>query len=495
MRPGRPDITGAPKAPKAPKGMKLPTVRQPQGRTGAAAAGYTLVATIQKVSGFLLLIAFTRVLSPEEYGQVALLTTVGALLTTVLTLGLEPRITYAYFQAGTHLPAYLRAAKRASTFAPLSIAAVVAIALALFPIGLRAAWILECVGACLLAAGTTYAYAVLRAARRVIPYTVLALSILVTQVTGRIVMVGALGWGAAGWAASDFVAGILALAVGRLLVRERATERAPVNGNLTMWRVTREGLPLVPHYLAQWGLSLSDRIVLAFFVTTADVGIYSAIYQIAAVTSLVLNEVNRAFMPLYAQYPPASPELPPLVRNHVRVAFALHGIFLVCGFAAIEIVLPPAYREHAEIYPLLALSALTYGLYFVPMNALTLVAGRSSPAPLVSLSALTVNLALNLALDSVWGLWGAVLGTLFGYIALVAIAMWFETRLRAVQWRAVLSKEPLVNATWVAVVVATATSTFPGALRICSLATVGALTVVALVITSGTHRTPAVEDP
>lgn len=454
-----------------------PTKPHIRGRTALAAASYTLVAAAQKASGFILLILFTRILTTTEYGQVALLTTVGALLMMLMALGLEPRIIYAYFRAGDDLPAYLRAAQRISTSVPLVVAAVSVTAVWLAPIDLKPAWAMECAGACLLAAGTTYPYAVLRASRHVTPYVTLALVLLAVQVVSRVVLVAVLDWGPTGWAAADLAGGVVALVGGRLAVRSIArpssTER-----RFSGWQVVREGLPLLPHYLAQWGLALSDRLILALFVTTAAVGIYSAIYQIAAVASLVLLEINRAFMPMYAQHEPGAPGLPSLVRTHLATTFVLHSAFVLCGFAAITLVLPAAYRTDDEIYPLLALGALAYGLYFLPMNALTLVAGITTKAPAISVTALAVNVALNVVLTSIWGLWGAVIATAAGYACLAAIALGFAARTKAVPWLRVLRHHRLIGTSYVGVLAATMLATWPGTPRICGLLALASLLVV-----------------
>ncbi|GEP40446.1 hypothetical protein NPS01_41090 [Nocardioides psychrotolerans] len=440
------------------------------------------MAAAQKASGFILLVAFTRVLSPSDYGQVALLTAVGSLLVMFLTLGLEPRITYAYFRAGDELADYLRVARRVTFYVPLVLAASLAAVLALVPIPLQGAWILQCVGSCLLAAGTTYAYAVLRASRQVVPYATLALTILATQVGTRVLMVAVLQWGPTGWAAGDLVAGLVAIAVSQLALRRLHTPGSR-NPKYTAWSVTREGLPLVPHYLAQWGLSLSDRLILAMFVSSALVGVYSAIYQIAAVTSLVLNEVSRAFMPLYAKNPPGSAHIPRIVRSHLKVSFVVHGVFLVAGFAAIEVILPPAFRSHDEIFPLLSLGALAYGLYFIPMNGLTLISGITSRAPVISLTALTLNVGLNLTLNSIWGLWGAVVGTALGYSTLAGTALWFEARTRAIPWQDLLRRQPWTNSAYLLLVSATLAATWPGTIRVVALSTVSCV-VVALAVST-----------
>lgn len=403
--------------------------------TARAAAGYAGIATLQRASGFIILILFTRILSPDQYGEITLLTTVGTLLTMLLTLGLEPRITYAYYRKGADLANYLVAAKQISVGVPVLFGASIGLILVVVAPSHWAEWAMQCVGSSALAAGTTYAYSFLRASRNLHRYVLLALSILLCQVACRVVFVAILDLGVTGWALSELVSGILALILGPRLARVSRSSRGP---RIRRWQVLREGLPLVPHSLAQWGLALSDRLVLAVFVSTAVVGVYSAMYQFAAITSMMLNEINRAFMPNYAAHAPGEPDLDRVVLTHLRTTFALHATFVILGYMAIAVVLPVEYRQDDGAYAALTLGALAYGLYFVPMNGLTLVAGDTKRAPIISGIALALNLAVNVALCSLLGLWGAVLGTIVGYSCLVVIAASFEHRLGAINWRNVL---------------------------------------------------------
>lgn len=446
--------------------------------TGLAAATYTLVAGTQKAMGFVLLIAFTRLLTPQEYGEIALLTTVGALLMMAMTLGLEPRIMYAYHRFEDDLASYLRTAERVSIVVPAGVAVVLGLVIIGLPLDDSGTWIMECTGACLLAAGTTYPYAILRSARRAVAYAAFAVGLLATQVIGRTCFVAVLDWGSRGWAVSDLVTGFAAVVAGPLLTRRlrRASSGHP---NRSPASVLRNSLPLVPHYLAQWGLSLSDRLILAAFVTTSAVGVYSAIYQIAAVISLMLSEVNRAFMPSYAAHEPGAPAIAPLVRRHLSVTFALYGLLFLAGFAAIELVFPPEYSDHAELYPALALGALVYGLYFLPMNGLTLIAGVTDKAPAISLSALATNVVLNLALVGTWGVWAAVMATAVGYGVLTALAAVFCNRWHAIRWSDVARHQAPLVVSSTLIIGLSGLATWPGAPRVIGVAGLG-LVVLAL---------------
>jgi O-antigen/teichoic acid export membrane protein len=452
--------------------------RGPGARTALAAATYTIVAAAQKASSFLLLIVFTRVLTPSEYGQVALLTTVGALLVMVLSVGIEPRIIYSYFRSGEGLADYLRVARRVTLGVPMVAAVLALCVIYATPIDNKLAWAMECVGTSLLAAGTTYAFAVLRSTQRVARYAILGLTILGTQVVTRLVLVAVLDLGPTGWAASDLAGGVVAVIVGAAVLRGLTPPRVPGAKKVTSWEVIRDGLPFVPHYLAHWGLSLSDRLVLALFVTTAALGVYSAIYQIAAVTGMVLLEVNRAFMPLYAQRTPGSPALARLARAHLTVSFIVHVVCVLVGFLAIAIVLPEEYSSRDELYPLLALGSLLYGIYFIPMNGLTLVAGVTTRAAAISVTAFVINLALNFSLDSIWGVWGAVVGTAAGYSALAALALGFELRTRAIPWATVLRDHSALALAYAGVIVLTMTASWPGFPRLCALVALVGLLVV-----------------
>lgn len=446
------------------------------GKTGMAAATYTLVAGAQKASGFLILIAFTRMLSPSEFGQVALLTTVNGLLLMVMTLGLEPRIMHAYFRAEHGLAAYLRTAERVSIVVPALSAGALSAVVLLMPLSDPIMWIMECVGSCLFAAGTTYAYAVLRSARTSKRYAFLAVGLLAVQVLGRVGLVALLDLGPRGWAMADLVSGVLAVLVGPLGVRALRPD-GEAGPRRQSWQILREGMPLVPHYLAQWGLALSDRLILSIFVSTAAVGVYSALYQFAAVISMMLSEANRAFMPSYAKNRPGSAKITALLLSHLRITFIAFGIMYVGGFVAMSVFLPEDYTRHAELFPLLSFGSLVYGLYFMPMNALTLTAGRAEQAPVISVTALLVNVAGNFALDPFIGMWGAAVSTALGYATLTGLAALLATRPAALDWRCLGWGQTRFGAAYLLMGVLTICATRSGTLRLFSLAGVALLVV------------------
>lgn len=56
-------------------------------------------------------------------------------------------------------------------------------------------------------------------------------------------------------------------------------------------------LPLIPHYLSQFVLNQSDRVMISKMSGNAEAGIYSLAYQVAIIMQIVINAIASSFMP------------------------------------------------------------------------------------------------------------------------------------------------------------------------------------------------------
>lgn len=56
-------------------------------------------------------------------------------------------------------------------------------------------------------------------------------------------------------------------------------------------------LPLIPHYLSQYLLSSSDRVMISYFVGDSQTAFYSVAYSVAAVVTIVWSAINTSLLP------------------------------------------------------------------------------------------------------------------------------------------------------------------------------------------------------
>jgi O-antigen/teichoic acid export membrane protein len=159
------------------------------------------------------------------------------------------------------------------------------------------------------------------------------------------------------------------------------------------------GLPLLPHAAAHWGLSLSDRIVLGAFVSPAEIGMYQLAYQFAIPVSTLGIAMTRGTAPLYAhaaRSKTARAELAGVIVHHVLIIALLGMSVSILGPMVIELLMPPAYAGAGAFVPWLALGTVLLGLYFVPMNMISILAGKTRWVWIATVAAATVNVTLNL---------------------------------------------------------------------------------------------------
>ena len=100
-----------------------------------------------------------------------------------------------------------------------------------------------------------------------------------------------------GWLVATLASYAVLLVAGLLVLGHRWT------GSFE-WRHLRFalafGLPLLPHAISHWALSLSYRAVLGAFVSPNEVGVYNLAYQLPPPISINTVALHQGVMPLYA---------------------------------------------------------------------------------------------------------------------------------------------------------------------------------------------------
>lgn len=178
------------------------------------------------------------------------------------------------------------------------------------------------------------------------------------------------------------------------------------------------GLPLVPHFLAQWVLSVSDRMILERYVGLVQLGIYTLGYQFGQAYQAIITGVNNALIPMFGR---ASRELEersllPQITTYYFLLIAAIGLAIgLLGGEIIKIIFPQTYHGAVSIVPWVILGYLAFGSYYIPMNFMALTAGQTRAVPLASLTAACANIILNLWLVPRLGSIAAAINTAITY--------------------------------------------------------------------------------
>jgi O-antigen/teichoic acid export membrane protein len=398
-------------------------------RSTHGALAYLAVAATQRGIGFVVLPVFAATLTPEGYGQVATLLSLYGLATMLLPAGLDTPLFRAMFMhdAPAEREEYRSTLVTALFAGPILLGAFGGIAVAIGPplFGLPSRYIATyAVMAGLFTASSVAPLAILRATERFGAFAALSLSYAGAQLFLRFSLVVIADMGVRGWIIADLCSTLLALALsliwqGRFISLRRVRSHH-LRAGLSV------GLPVVPHAAAHWVLNLSDRLILAAFWSSTIVGIYSVGYQIAFIAGMAATEVNRAFMPRYGAAigdMSARDALSGHARQHIVITVAVAALVALFGPQVVHFLLPHVYAEAAALIPLVALGFCFLGTYYVPMNLISIVAGRTTWIWIPTLCAATVNVAANLSLVPHFGMVAAAANTSAGYLVLLLVVV------------------------------------------------------------------------
>ena len=404
-------------------------------RLASASVVYGLGSVLSRSLAFLLLPLYTRHLSTEDYGIVAVTATVSSVLVAIFPLGLHGAVARFYFVTESDV-------ERRATNGTLWIASIVAagamtllldrIGAALFASLLPTVpfdpYIRLAIWTAFLTILGLVPLNILQIQQRPRAYVVLSLGASLLTTGAIVTLVVWRNEGAYGYLRGSLIGG-LAAAVPFLVFGFRGVAL------VVRWDPLRAALaysiPLVPHALAGWVLELSDRAILSRFVTLGEVGVYAIGYQLGAAMGILIGAFTSAWVPilfreLAKQDPAADRELARLATYFV-MAFA----FLAVGWEllaphAIGWLLAPRYAASYKVTQIVVAAYFLNALYIIPIG---LLFWRKVTwlVPLVTLGGGAANFGLNLLLIPRIGSIAAAWDTLVGYGVMLTLA-WILAR-------------------------------------------------------------------
>lgn len=238
--------------------------------------------------------------------------------------------------------------------------------------------------------------------------------------------VGGVLWGQVGSHA-------LWMVVSGVIVSRRSTPRFDWT-NLN--RGFRYSLPLVPHRLFQWGVSLSDRMILQSFAPLASVGLYGVGHQLGAVLSVFVTAINSAWMPRFfktAERDDGSASYARLTTYFAVVVLGLALGLILLGPELLAVVATDSYGDSIVVLRLVAVGYVFHAGYLVNVNPL-FYSKRTKFIPVVTGLAALANVGFNLALVPRHGIVAAACGAVVGYMVMSGAAYAISKRFYPIEY-------------------------------------------------------------
>lgn len=383
---------------------------------------YGLGNSANRIVGFLLLPLYSRYLSPEDYGVLALVSMFGEVLFILTSMGQGSAIFRTYFQ---HEDPQAR-----ETVITTSLWLVLTLS---FPIGLLALafseplsqfvtgstdytlWMMLGIGGVIFRTLQRMPMAVLRAREESRRYAFNSFLRTVIGLVLAIVFVVGLRLGGRGVLTSQLVVEgvmciyLISVTLKGLKLRYSRTDARHMLGY---------GVYLIPTALGSFVLQLSDRYFLKHYTTLSVVGIYALGSRMGEMLSFPMHAFELAW-PQFLFGNQKNPNAPALYARVFTYLLTILGfLWLVISLLAKEIVtvmVHPSFHEAYRIVPWIAGGFVAQGLNYAGNVGINLHRKVKYRPPILMTTA-TLNLTLNFFLIPTYGMIGAAIATFASYV-------------------------------------------------------------------------------
>ncbi len=374
-------------------------------------------------------------LSPSDYGALATLYIIVDLISTITQLGLSPAFFRAYNK--DYDTPRDRAGVLANTILLLAVVTIPAGIAMIFAAPVLSQLFLKSSAysgpvalTCVVIVAENLALPAsswFRAEKRPIPYTVLSVIGILGVLGASIVLVGFLHMGVNGALIAKGVSFAVTIVYTYPLILFRLLRERGLSLRFDIMKsMLAFGIPTVFGDIASWVLQVSDSWLLTLIGGgLAESGTYRAAYVLGGVLSpVLLAPWGLAWGPIMYSVSKRddAPHIYKLVFRwwSTVLLFGAFGLSLL-SIVVLDVFYPPSYRVGESIIPLITLSTMLQGIWYMFMIGVNL--RRKTILEFVYMTvAASSNLLFNLFLIPRYGEIGAAASTLFSYILLATIS-------------------------------------------------------------------------
>lgn len=200
--------------------------------------------------------------------------------------------------------------------------------------------------------------------------------------------------------------------------------------NKEFWKYTlRFNLPLIPHYLSNYVLNQSDRLMIAKMVGKEEAATYSIAYTISTMMNLVVTAINNAVTPYL--YKSINSNDTKDIKKITRPIFLLIAVLCVLTMILapeiIYVFAGKAYMEAIYVIPPISLSVYCVFVYAM-YSSIEYYHQKTMLISIATSASALVNLLLNYVFIKMFGYMAAGYTTLVCYAALAVLHYLFYKR-------------------------------------------------------------------
>ncbi len=404
----------------------------PTQKLGRTSFVYTAANLLQRGISFFLLPVYTHYLTPDDYGILAVVTTLSGFLSIIFTWSMPPSSINRFYFDYREDPETLREFWGTMVCAMLffSLAGcfflLVAGPFILKPVmGDIPFWPFFTIGIVTLFFQPFFQVflSTLQARGKSRNYAIFSISQLIIQLTLMLTLVVFLGWKAEGPLFATLVTSILFFLI--TLTNFKKDFTWVFRWNLFK-KALRYSLPLLPHNLSAQIMVVTDKFFLNSMISASSAGIYHIGFLLGTTITIVTDSINRAYVPVAMETLEENKahSLDELKSNGMTLigGYCLFGT-LVSLFSQEVLQLFTAEPFHSAylIVPFVAFGFVLRGIYYVLVNILMFNKEATKWVSAGTISGALANVGLNYFLIPVYGMIGAAIATLLSQLILTII--------------------------------------------------------------------------
>ncbi|UYO40508.1 oligosaccharide flippase family protein [Rhodopseudomonas palustris] len=382
----------------------------------------------------------TRILSPTEYGLVAMFTIMMQLFSAVTGLSVQGAVGIRYFKRDQiDFPRYVASCLTvlvASTFLVMATVIVTMPVLERLTM-LPAAWIVAAIVVSSCQFVIQIQLAIWQSERAASKFAGLRLSQVAIDITASVSLVILLGYAWEGRPIGIMIASLAAALFALHRLSAKGWLRFPASRE-HMVDALWFGVPLVPHALGGMLIALADRFIITNFLGLAEAGIYTVAVQLGLAVLLLADGMNRAVGPWI--FETLKKDDPATQIRVVRVVYAFLAIMAFGGMVAgvisyylLPLIAGDAFSAAASFMPVIALGYAIGGMYLM-MSNFVFYAGATARLAVVTMTAGLLNIGMSYIFVSRLGLQGAPYAFLAAQLLLFAGASLLAIRVSRLPW-------------------------------------------------------------
>jgi O-antigen/teichoic acid export membrane protein len=382
----------------------------------------------------LLLRIYTKYLSPEDYGIIAMLLTIEALAKILFRWGVDTAFMRMYYDCAD-APARQRLASTIfffllavnGTLVALGVLVSGWLSVHLFGTGRHALLVALMIANTFIAGFYFIPLQALRIAEKPATFSALTFSRSAATLIARLIFVVGTGMGVLGVVMADTVVTAIFTLV---MTRWFAPLIRPVFSRDLLKDALGFGLPRIPHSVAHQVIGVADRYFLNAYASLRDVGLYSIGATFGLALKLFLSAFEFAWTPFFLgvmKEPDAKTIYSKVSTYVVAVLSILVAILCAVATDLIRLATTPEFHSAAVVTPWIALGVMFQGLYLVGSIGL-IITRRTTRYPLATGVAAAASLAANYYLIPRFGLMGAAWSQPIAYGTLTAVTVAFSLR-------------------------------------------------------------------